>query len=156
MALACSPQLMIADEPTTALDVTIQAQILDLMNKLKAETGAAILFITHDLGVIAEMSQHVAVMYAGRMMEYADAKALYASPKNPYTVGLLGSIPVLGRDSAGGRLRTIPGVVPSLLQLPEGCLFSDRCPDVFDDCRRVAPAMVPVGENHFVRCLKYA
>ena len=156
MALACSPQLMIADEPTTALDVTIQAQILDLMNTLKQETGAAILFITHDLGVIAEMSQHVAVMYAGRMMEYADARTLYRSPKNPYTVGLLGSIPVLGRNSGGGRLQTIPGVVPSLLQLPEGCLFSDRCPDVFDDCRRVAPAMVPAGENHWVRCLKYA
>jgi oligopeptide/dipeptide ABC transporter ATP-binding protein len=155
MALACSPKLMIADEPTTALDVTIQAQILDLMNQLKQETGAAILFITHDLGVIAEMSQHVAVMYAGRMMEYADVKTLYASPQNPYTVGLLGSIPVLGKNSGGGRLKTIPGVVPSLLQLPEGCLFSDRCPDVFDDCRRVAPAMVPVGENHFVRCLKY-
>jgi oligopeptide/dipeptide ABC transporter ATP-binding protein len=155
MALACNPQLMIADEPTTALDVTIQAQILDLMNQLKAETGASILFITHDLGVIAEMSQHVAVMYAGRMMEYADAKTLFADPKNPYTVGLLGSIPVLGRNRAGGRLRTIPGVVPSLLQLPEGCLFSDRCPDVFDGCRRIAPEMVPVGENHFVRCLKY-
>jgi oligopeptide/dipeptide ABC transporter ATP-binding protein len=156
MALACNPQLMIADEPTTALDVTIQAQILDLMNKLKKETGAAILFITHDLGVIAEMSQHVAVMYAGRMMEYADARTLYANPKNPYTVGLLGSIPVLGRNSGGGRLQTIPGVVPSLLNLPEGCLFSDRCPDVFEDCRRVDPAMVPAGENHFVRCLKYA
>ena len=156
MALACNPQLMIADEPTTALDVTIQAQILDLMNTLKQETGAAILFITHDLGVIAEMSQHVAVMYAGRMMEYADARTLYADPKNPYTVGLLGSIPVLGKNSGGGRLKTIPGVVPSLLQLPEGCLFSDRCPDVFDDCRRVAPAMVPVGANHFARCLKYA
>jgi peptide/nickel transport system ATP-binding protein/oligopeptide transport system ATP-binding protein len=155
MALACNPQLMIADEPTTALDVTIQAQILDLMNQLKTETGAAILFITHDLGVIAEMSQHVAVMYAGRMMEYADARTLFADPKNPYTVGLLESIPVLGRNRAGGRLRTIPGVVPSLLQLPEGCLFSDRCPDVFDDCRRVAPAVVPVGANHFVRCLKY-
>jgi oligopeptide/dipeptide ABC transporter ATP-binding protein len=102
------------------------------------------------------MSQHVAVMYAGRMMEYAGAKALYANPQNPYTVGLLGSIPVLGRNNAGGRLATIPGVVPSLLQLPEGCLFSDRCPDVFDDCRRVAPAMVPAGENHWVRCLKYA
>ena len=156
MALACSPQLMIADEPTTALDVTIQAQILDLMNKLKAETGAAILFITHDLGVIAEMSQHVAVMYAGRMMEYAEARALFRSPRNPYTVGLLGSIPVLGKKPDGGRLQTIPGVVPSLLRLPEGCLFSDRCPDAFDDCRRTAPEMVPVGENHFVRCLKYA
>jgi oligopeptide/dipeptide ABC transporter ATP-binding protein len=156
MALACNPKLMIADEPTTALDVTIQAQILDLMNQLKHETGAAILFITHDLGVIAEMSQHVAVMYAGRMMEYADAKTLFRDPKNPYTVGLLGSIPVLGRENTGGRLKTIPGVVPSLLRLPEGCLFSDRCPDVFDDCRRVSPEMVPVGENHWVRCLKYA
>jgi peptide/nickel transport system ATP-binding protein/oligopeptide transport system ATP-binding protein len=156
MALACNPQLMIADEPTTALDVTIQAQILDLMNKLKQETGASILFITHDLGVIAEMSQHVAVMYAGRMMEYAGAKSLFGDPKNPYTVGLLGSIPVLGKEVAGKRLKTIPGVVPSLLRLPEGCLFSDRCPDVFDDCRHVAPEMVPAGENHFVRCLKYA
>jgi oligopeptide/dipeptide ABC transporter ATP-binding protein len=89
-------------------------------------------------------------------MEFADARTLYADPKNPYTVGLLGSIPVLGKNSGGGRLKTIPGVVPSLLQLPEGCLFSDRCPDVFDDCRRVAPAMVPVGANHFARCLKYA
>jgi len=156
MALACSPQLMIADEPTTALDVTIQAQILELMNRLKQETGASILFITHDLGVIAEMSQHVAVMYAGRMMEYADAKTLFRDPKNPYTIGLLGSIPVLGQHTAGGRLKTIPGVVPSLLQLPEGCLFSDRCPDVFADCRQIAPEMVPVGANHWVRCLKYA
>jgi oligopeptide/dipeptide ABC transporter ATP-binding protein len=156
MALACSPQLMIADEPTTALDVTIQAQILELMNRLKQETGASILFITHDLGVIAEMSQHVAVMYAGRMMEYADAKTLFRDPKNPYTIGLLGSIPVLGHHTAGGRLKTIPGVVPSLLQLPEGCLFSDRCPDVFADCRRIAPEMVPVGANHWVRCLKHA
>ncbi len=156
MALACNPQLMIADEPTTALDVTIQAQILDLMNKLKEETGAAILFITHDLGVIAEMAQHVAVMYAGRVMEYADARSLFADPKNPYTVGLLESIPVLGRENTGGRLRTIPGVVPSLLRLPQGCLFSDRCPDVFDDCRRIEPEMATVGENHLVRCLKYA
>jgi peptide/nickel transport system ATP-binding protein/oligopeptide transport system ATP-binding protein len=155
MALACNPKLMIADEPTTALDVTIQAQILDLMNQLKVGTGAAILFITHDLGVIAEVSQHVAVMYAGRMMEYADARTLFRDPRNPYTVGLLGSIPVLGRENAGGRLKTIPGVVPSLLRLPEGCLFSDRCPDAFDDCRRVVPEMVPVGDNHLVRCLKY-
>jgi oligopeptide/dipeptide ABC transporter ATP-binding protein len=156
MALACNPKLMIADEPTTALDVTIQAQILDLMNQLKAETGAAILFITHDLGVIAEMAQQVAVMYAGRVMEVAAAAALFANPKNPYTVGLLGSIPVLGREVAGGKLRTIPGVVPSLLNLPEGCRFSDRCPDVFDDCRRTEPPMVAVGPEHFARCLKYA
>ena len=101
MALACNPKLMIADEPTTALDVTIQAQILDLMNKLKTETGAAILFITHDLGVIAEMAQFVAVMYAGKVMEYTDVKTIFANPKNPYTVGLLQSIPVLGRQDTG-------------------------------------------------------
>ena len=156
MALACNPQLMIADEPTTALDVTIQAQILDLMNKLKTDTGAAILFITHDLGVIAEMAQNVAVMYAGKVMEYTDVKSLYADPKNPYTIGLLQSIPVLGSKTKGHRLETISGVVPSLLNLPAGCLFSDRCSDVFDDCRRVAPKMYRVGKNHLVRCLKYA
>ena len=156
MALACNPQLMIADEPTTALDVTIQAQILDLMNKLKTDTGAAILFITHDLGVIAEMAQNVAVMYAGKIMEYTDVKSLYANPKNPYTIGLLQSIPVLGSKTKDHRLETISGVVPSLFNLPAGCLFSDRCPDVFDDCRRVEPKMYQVGKNHFVRCLKYA
>ncbi|OGP62281.1 MAG: peptide ABC transporter ATP-binding protein [Deltaproteobacteria bacterium RBG_13_49_15] len=156
MALACNPKLMIADEPTTALDVTIQAQILDLMNTLKTETGASILFITHDLGVIAEMAQHVAVMYAGRIMEYADVKTLFAKPLNPYTVGLLESRPVLGREQRIARLKTIPGVVPSLLRLPEGCLFSDRCPDVFDDCRRIEPEMTAVDGTHLVRCLKYA
>jgi peptide/nickel transport system ATP-binding protein len=156
MALACHPQLMIADEPTTALDVTIQAQILDLMNKLKAETGAAILFITHDLGVIAEMAQHVAVMYAGKMMEYADVDTLFSDPKHPYTVGLMNSIPVLGHKTRDGRLSTITGVVPSLFDLPDGCLFNDRCPDVFDDCRRIEPDMYGVGHNHTARCLKYA
>jgi peptide/nickel transport system ATP-binding protein/oligopeptide transport system ATP-binding protein len=156
MALACNPKMMIADEPTTALDVTIQAQILDLMNKLKDETGAAILFITHDLGVIAEMAQNVAVMYAGRVMEYTDVKTIFNNPKNPYTVGLLESIPVLGREQAQERLQTISGVVPSLFNLPSGCLFSDRCPDVFADCRKVRPEMYPAGNNHFVRCLKYA
>jgi len=155
MALACNPRLMIADEPTTALDVTIQAQILDLMNKLKADTGASILFITHDLGVIAEMAQHVAVMYAGRMVENTDVKTLFAAPKHPYTVGLLESIPVLGQKTAEGRLSTIKGVVPSLFDLPQGCLFSDRCPDVFDDCRRIEPQMYHVGPNHIARCLKY-
>jgi len=155
MALACNPRLMIADEPTTALDVTIQAQILDLMNQLKADTGASILFITHDLGVIAEMAQHVAVMYAGRMVEYTDVKTLFNAPKHPYTVGLLQSIPILGQKTAEGRLSTIKGVVPSLFSLPKGCLFSDRCPDAFDECRQVAPEMVSVGPNHIVRCLKY-
>ncbi|NIQ92110.1 MAG: ABC transporter ATP-binding protein [Deltaproteobacteria bacterium] len=156
MALACSPTLMIADEPTTALDVTIQAQILDLMNKLKEETGASILFITHDLGVIAEMAQHVAVMYAGKVMEYTDVKTLFAEPKHPYTVGLLQSIPVLGRGQRDRKLSAISGVVPSLLNLPSGCLFSDRCPDVFADCRTIVPQMYQVGKNHTSRCLKYA
>ena len=156
MALACNPKLMIADEPTTALDVTIQAQILDLMNKLKDETGSAILFITHDLGVIAEMAQNVAVMYAGKVMEYTDVKTIFADPKNPYTVGLLESIPVLGRGSDDRRLKTISGTVPSLLNLPSGCLYSDRCADVFDDCHKVMPDMCQVASNHFVRCLKYA
>ncbi|MBE9533588.1 MAG: ABC transporter ATP-binding protein [Proteobacteria bacterium] len=156
MALACSPTLMIADEPTTALDVTIQAQILALMNKLKEETGASILFITHDLGVIAEMAQHVAVMYAGKIMEYTDVKTLFAEPKHPYTVGLLQSILVLGRGQRDQKLNAISGVVPSLLNLPSGCLFSDRCPDVFADCRTIEPHMYQVGKNHSARCLKYA
>ena len=156
MALACSPTLMIADEPTTALDVTIQAQILALMNKLKEETGASILFITHDLGVIAEMAQHVAVMYAGKVMEYTDVKTLFAEPKHPYTVGLLQSILVLGRGQRDQKLNAISGVVPSLLNLPSGCLFSDRCPDVFADCRNIEPHMYQVGKNHTARCLKYA
>ena len=156
MALACNPKLMIADEPTTALDVTIQAQILDLMNTLKTDTGASILFITHDLGVIAEMAQHVAVMYAGRVMEYADAASLFLNPKHPYTVGLMESIPVLGKSKEKKRLATISGVVPSLFDLPQGCLFSDRCPDVFADCRKTSPERCNVGDNHIVRCLKYA
>lgn len=156
MALACTPRLMIADEPTTALDVTIQAQILDLMNKLKDDTGAAILFITHDLGVIAEMAQFVVVMYAGKVMEYTDVKTIFSNPKHPYTVGLLESIMVLGRKTGGGQLKTIKGTVPSLLNLPEGCLFSDRCPDVFDNCHKVKPEMYQVGGNHTARCLKYA
>jgi len=156
MALACHPKLMIADEPTTALDVTIQAQILELMNKLKEETGASILFITHNLGVIAEMAQKVAVMYAGKVMEYADVKTLFGEPRHPYTAALLHSIPVLGRGGRGRRLSAISGVVPSLLNLPAGCLFSDRCPDVFSDCPRIEPQMYELGPIHTVRCLKYA
>ena len=156
MALACNPRLMIADEPTTALDVTIQAQILDLMNTLKADTGAAILFITHDLGVIAEMAQFVAVMYTGKLVEYAEVRTIFSNPKHPYTVGLLESIPVLGRETEARRLKTITGIVPSLFNLPEGCLFSNRCPDVFEDCLKVKPDIYTVGENHTARCLKYA
>ena len=155
MALACNPKLMIADEPTTALDVTIQAQILELMDNLKDETGASILFITHDLGVIAEMAQNVAVMYAGKMMEYADVNTLFSDPKHPYTIALMQSIPVLGKKTTGGRLSTIKGMVPSLFNLPEGCRFSDRCLDVFEDCLHIEPEMVSVGGDHTVRCLKY-
>jgi peptide/nickel transport system ATP-binding protein len=155
MALACHPRLMIADEPTTALDVTIQAQILELMNQLKTRTGASILFITHDLGVIAEMAQKVAVMYAGKIMEVADVDTLFADPKHPYTVGLLCSIPVLGVGKRQQRLCTIPGVVPSLFSLRECCFFYDRCMDVLEPCSRVAPPMVDFGNGHIVRCHKY-
>lgn len=156
MALACTPRLMIADEPTTALDVTIQAQILDLMNGLKSETGAAILFITHDLGVIAKMAQHVAVMYAGRIVEYADVRSLFSSPAHPYTVGLMQSIPVYGMKKTRSRLITIEGTVPSLFNLPQGCAFSNRCPDVMLDCTVTEPGIYSTGNNHMVRCLKYA
>jgi peptide/nickel transport system ATP-binding protein len=155
MALACNPRLMIADEPTTALDVTIQAQILELMNQLKTETGASILFITHDLGVIAEMAQKVAVMYAGKIMEVADVDTLFSDPKHPYTVGLMSSIPILGVGKRQQRLCTIPGVVPSLFSLGEGCFFHDRCVDVFEPCERVAPPMADFGNGHLVRCHKY-
>jgi len=155
MALACHPKLMIADEPTTALDVTIQAQILDLMNQLKKEIGASILFITHDLGVIAEMAQRVAVMYAGKMMEAADVKTLFAEPKHPYTVGLMNSIPILGLRKKQRRLSTIAGVVPSLFKLPQGCLFNERCSMVMKECASVEPPMIELGNGHLVRCLKY-
>jgi peptide/nickel transport system ATP-binding protein/oligopeptide transport system ATP-binding protein len=156
MALACNPKLMIADEPTTALDVTIQAQILDLMNKLKEEAGASILFITHDLGVIAEMAQNVAVMYAGKVMEEADVDTLFAEPRHPYTIGLMSSIPVLGREEKCRRLSTIPGVVPSLFKLSEGCLFHERCAEAREECRRVSPPIIDLGNGHMVRCHNYA
>jgi len=156
MALACNPKLMIADEPTTALDVTIQAQILDLMNKLKEEAGASILFITHDLGVIAEMAQRVVVMYAGKVMEEADVDTLFATPKHPYTVGLMTSIPVLGQEKKRRRLSTIPGVVPSLFKLSEGCLFHERCSEAREECRRIEPSIINLGNGHRVRCHHYA
>jgi peptide/nickel transport system ATP-binding protein/oligopeptide transport system ATP-binding protein len=155
MALACHPKLMIADEPSTALDVTIQAQILDLMNQLKEETGASILFITHDLGVIAEMAQRVAVMYAGKIMEGADVGTLFSEPKHPYTIGLMSSIPILGIGKNQRRLNTIPGVVPSLFKLPKGCLFHDRCSLTLKECDQWEPPMINLGNNHFVRCHRY-
>lgn len=156
IALACRPELMIADEPTTALDVTIQAQILDLMNKLKSDISTAILYISHDMGVIAEMAQNVAVMYAGKIMEYTDVGTLFSNPKHPYTIGLLESIPVVGQSREHRHLNTISGVVPSLYNLPSGCLFSDRCKDVFDVCYYTSPEMIHLREDHRVRCLKYA
>jgi peptide/nickel transport system ATP-binding protein/oligopeptide transport system ATP-binding protein len=152
MALACSPKLMIADEPTTALDVTIQAQILELMNSLKKETGASILFITHDLGVIAEMSQKVAVMYAGKVMEAASVTDLFGNPRHPYTIGLMSSIPVLGTGKKQKRLSTIAGVVPSLFKLPEGCLFHDRCTVAREECLKVEPGVTDLGNGHIVCC----
>jgi peptide/nickel transport system ATP-binding protein len=137
MALACSPELLIADEPTTALDVTIQAQILDLMRALREKVNTAIILITHDLGVVAEMCDTVAVMYAGQIVEYADVRGLFAMPQHPYTEGLLASIPVLGKVE--DELATIPGTVPSLVNPPEGCRFKERCPYRFEKCDQDVP-----------------
>ncbi len=152
MALACDPELLIADEPTTALDVTIQAQVLDLMRKLRAETGAAIMLITHDLGVVAEMADRVIVMYAGQIVEEAPVGVLFSRPEHPYTVGLLGSIPRL--DKKRGRLPAIEGTVPSPLAMPPGCRFAPRCPFAEDRCRAEAPPLKPVGADHWARCWK--
>jgi peptide/nickel transport system ATP-binding protein len=152
MALACDPELLIADEPTTALDVTIQAQVLDLMRKLRAETGAAIMLITHDLGVVAEMADRVIVMYAGQIVEEAPVGVLFSRPEHPYTVGLLGSIPRL--DKKRGRLPAIEGTVPSPLAMPTGCRFAPRCPFAEDRCRSEAPPLRPVTAEHLARCWK--
>jgi len=152
MALACSPKLMIADEPTTALDVTIQAQILELINRLQREKGMSVILITHNLGVIAETAQMVAVMYAGRVVEYTDVRTLFATPQHPYTQGLLKSIPRLDEDHAKkAKLEAIPGLVPSLLDLPPGCKFSNRCKYVFEKCGQ-EPPLEEVSTGHFVRC----
>jgi peptide/nickel transport system ATP-binding protein len=150
MALACDPKLLIADEPTTALDVTIQAQILDLLRRLRDETGAAIILITHDLGVIAELAQEVLVMYAGAVVERAPVETLFAEPQHPYTVGLLGSIPKLHEDQ--DRLATIEGLVPNPLDMPIGCRFNPRCPFALDRCRREEPPLAEVRAGHFAAC----
>ena len=155
MALSCKPKLLIADEPTTALDVTIQAQILDLMNKLKKDMGASILLITHDLAVIAEMAQSVAVMYAGRIVEYAEVVEFFTDPKHPYTLGLMDSIPKMDDVPADRLLKAIPGIVPSLLHLPRGCSFQDRCAYTFDRCLIDSPPLFESGSGHLVRCWKY-
>jgi oligopeptide/dipeptide ABC transporter ATP-binding protein len=157
MALACVPEILIADEPTTALDVTIQAQILDLMRALREKMGTAVVLITHDLGVIAEMADRVAVMYAGEIVEQADVDTLFEHPLHPYTVGLIGSIPVLGRLKE--RLEVIPGSVPNLVDLPPGCRFAPRCTARekygLHICERSKPDLIEARPGHLVRCWLY-
>ena len=142
MALACVPELLIADEPTTALDVTIQAQILDLMRDLRDKMGTSVILITHDLGVVAEMAERVAVMYAGEIVEQTDVSALFDKPLHPYTQGLIGSIPVLGKIK--DRLEVIPGSVPNLVNLPPGCRFAPRCPARMKTSCPSAPSRNPI------------
>ena len=157
MALACNPKVLIADEPTTALDVTIQAQILDIILELQRKLGTAVILITHDLGVVAETAQRVIVMYAGRKVEEAPVEELFARPLHPYTHGLLASIPRLGLmrgeiDHTGDRLQEIPGMVPALTNLPEGCAFAPRCPHALDRCRQQYPGYEQTRPGHWVAC----
>lgn len=154
LALACKPEILIADEPTTALDVTIQAQILDLMKKLQRETGMAIIFITHDMGVIAETCQDVVVMYAGKVAESASVVEIFKDAAHPYTKGLLESIPRL-ETPRKTKLNIIEGIVPSLYELPTGCRFRTRCPYVMDICAMESPPLIEVAENHFASCYLY-
>ena len=153
MALSCNPKLLICDEPTTALDVTIQAQILDLINELKEKLGTSIMMITHDLGVIAEVADDVMVMYAGRVVEYGSADAIYESPKHPYTAGLMDCIPKLS-DADDKRLSVIEGMVPSFDQMPKGCAFCPRCTEAKKICAEKMPELVEV-DGQKVRCFKY-
>jgi oligopeptide/dipeptide ABC transporter ATP-binding protein len=152
IALSCQPKLLLADEPTTALDVTIQAQILELLRSLQAELGMAVILITHDLGVIAEFAHRAIVMYAGKVVEHASVELLFERPMHPYTEGLLASLPVLDEDQ--GRLRAIPGIVPSPFGLPSGCRFGPRCRYVEDACRVADPALLN-REGHDVACIRY-
>ena len=153
MALACNPKLLIADEPTTALDVTIQAQILDLLRRLRDDTGMAVLLITHDLGVVSETADRVVVMYCGQVVEEAEVRTLFDHPMHPYTLGLLKSIPRL-EDDDSKRLYMIKGMVPNPLEMPPGCHFSDRCDSCMDICRTKVPELVDV-DGHKVRCFLY-
>ena len=157
MALACRPDILIADEPTTALDVTIQAQVIDQIKKLQADLGMSVIFITHDLGVVAHTAKRVLVMYVGRVLEEASAAELFADPMHPYTIGLMGSIPRTGRKKGEekGNLQEIKGIVPSLLDLPAGCKFSERCPRAMDICREREPELIPVGQGRSCRCWLY-
>jgi peptide/nickel transport system ATP-binding protein/oligopeptide transport system ATP-binding protein len=156
MAFSCNPDILIADEPTTALDVTIQAQILELMNGMKESTKSSIIFITHNLGIIAENAGRVMVMYTGRVVESADVKTIFNSPKHPYTIGLLESIPRKGKRRGRDTLTSIPGIVPSMLDLPSGCSFRDRCSDfVSGACERQAPPLIETESGHLVRCWRF-
>jgi peptide/nickel transport system ATP-binding protein/oligopeptide transport system ATP-binding protein len=152
MALACQPKLLIADEPTTALDVTIQAQILEIMNELKNKLNTSIMLITHDLAVIAEMADHVIVMYAGKVVEDAPITELFKNPRHPYTIGLMSSIPSLVKE--GQRLETIPGIVPNPLYLPKGCYFHPRCKYANDECKKAQPELRELAPNHKVACFR--
>lgn len=152
MAISCNPELLIADEPTTALDVTIQAQILDLMRKLQKDFNAGMILITHDLGVVAEMCQEVAVMYAGRVVEFGTVEDIFYRPKHPYTRGLLDSIPHFETGHKLDQLKTIKGMVPSLYNLPVGCRFADRCPYAQNDCREIYPTLENMRGIHKVAC----
>ncbi|MCE9626373.1 MAG: ABC transporter ATP-binding protein [Candidatus Eisenbacteria bacterium] len=152
MALACRPAVLIADEPTTALDVTIQAQILDLLQRLRRELGMAVLLITHDLGVVAETADRVAVMYAGQVVEQGDVRTVFRSTRHPYTAGLLASLPKLGGDA--DRLRVIPGTVPDPAAFPSGCRFHPRCPVAVERCRRELPELREITPGHQVRCFR--
>ncbi len=153
MALSCQPKLLIADEPTTALDVTIQAQVLNLLREIQKEMGMSVMLITHDLGVVAEIADRVAVMYAGRIMEYGPIDAILSRVRNPYTKGLLNSIPQLGEKRE--RLNTIPGQVPDPMHLPVGCKFHPRCYLVIEECKKAEPPLYRVDEDHFSRCIRW-
>ncbi len=154
MALACRPELLIADEPTTALDVTTQAQILALLEQLKAELGSSVMLVTHDLGIVAQTCQEVAVMYMGRVVEYAAVDTLFESPLHPYTKGLLRSIPILGASLRGGKLETIRGNVPTFKDMPQGCTFRDRCDEAFDRCL-ISPPAFHAAPGRMVRCWRW-
>lgn len=155
MALACEPRILIADEPTTALDVTIQAQMLELMKSLQDKLGMAIIFITHDLGVVAEVADRVVVMYSSQVVETADVHEIFANPRMPYTAGLMNSIPKLGASPQKERLQAIPGTVPSLTNLPQGCRFNPRCAFATDACKATEPALEDSGDGHMIRCIRW-
>jgi len=153
MALSCQPKLLIADEPTTALDVTIQAQVLQLLKEIQRDMGMSVLLITHDLGVVSEIADRVAVMYAGRILEYGPIEAIFGKMRNPYTHGLMGSIPQLTEKRS--RLNAIPGQVPDPMDLPAGCKFNPRCYLMIEDCKKEEPPLFQINGDHFSRCIRW-